>query len=70
MAAGAGIAEKFKTNEDLAASFFFFKVDVNRNEALRHDSAKSGFVQDKSSDSDVGASRLTVDKVVACRDGR
>src|SRR5260370_13850315 len=36
--AGAGksalaqtLAEKFKTNEDLAASFFFFKADVNRN---------------------------------------
>jgi len=40
--AGAGksalaqtIAEKFKRNEDLAASFFFFKADVNRNDGDR-----------------------------------
>jgi len=40
--AGAGksalaqtLAEKFKANEDLAASFFFFKVDVNRNDGNR-----------------------------------
>jgi replication-associated recombination protein RarA len=40
--AGAGksalaqtLAEKFKTNEDLAASFFFFKADVNRNDGDR-----------------------------------
>ena len=40
--AGAGksalaqtIAEKSKTNENLAASFFFFKADVNRNDGNR-----------------------------------
>ena len=38
-AAGAGksalaqsLSEKFKTNDDLAASFFFFRSDVNRND--------------------------------------
>jgi len=29
------LAEKFKTNEELAASFFFFKADVNRNDGDR-----------------------------------
>ena len=40
--AGAGksalaqsLAEKFKRNDDLAASFFFFKTDVNRNDGNR-----------------------------------
>ena len=29
------LAEKFKINDDLAASFFFFKADVNRNDGNR-----------------------------------
>jgi nicotinamide riboside kinase len=40
--AGAGksalaqtLAEHFGTNEDLAASFFFFKADANRNDESR-----------------------------------